>query len=187
MAITPAPGSSPPSLSLDTSLSEFQRQLDAAIAAPDVSTDAFVGMVVDDQRWLLDLSMLSETSVPPPVSRTGRAPEWVLGIASFRGQVYTVMDMRYVLKKESTLAISQAWATPLHNRWGGSIALLWPQMAGLLGKQELKALPADILLPRWAKASWKDAQGQTWHEFDVASFTRSEYAGNAAPERNANG
>ena len=177
----------PQRLSLDTSLSEFQRQLDAAIAHPDISTDAFVGMVVDDQRWLLDLSMLSETSVPPPVSRTGRAPPWVVGITSFRGQVHTVMDMRYVLRKESTLAVSQAWATPIHDRWGGSVALLWPQMAGLLGKLELEEQPLPTPVPRWARSAWKDAQGQVWYEFDVAAFLSSEYAGNAPLERSDNG
>lgn len=181
-SIAPAPQR----LSLDTSLSEFQRDLDAAIAAPDVSTDAFVGMVVDDERWLLDLSMLSETSVPPPVSRTGRAPPWVVGIASFRGQVYTVIDMRYVLKKEPTLAVSQAWATPIHEGWGGSTALLWPQMSGLLGKPELKSVPSDSL-PRWAIAAWEDMQGQVWHEFDVSAFTRSEYTGLDSSEKNQNG
>lgn len=173
-------------LKLNESLSEFQRQLDMAIATPEVSTDAFVGMVVDDQHWLLDLSVLNEASVPPPVSRTGRAPAWVVGVASFRGQVYTVMDMRFILRNEPTVAVSQAWATPLNDRWGGSLALLWPQMKGLLGKPELSPVDAKSL-PRWAKASWKDMAGQVWHEFDVASFTASEFAGNDPQERTSNG
>lgn len=173
-------------LKLNESLSEFQKQLDAAIATPDVSMDAFVGMVVDDQHWLLDLSVLNEASVPPPVSRTGRAPAWVIGIASFRGQVYTVMDMRLILKNEPTVAVSQAWATPLNDRWGGSLALLWPQMKGLLGKPELSLSSSDSL-PRWAKAAWEDAAGQVWYEFDVVSFTASEFAGNDPQERAPNG
>lgn len=164
-------------LPLSTSLSEFQRQLDRAIAAPDVSTDAFVSMEVDGDHWLIDLAHLRETSVPPPLSRMGRSPPWVIGIGSFRGQVFTVIDMRQVLLGQRTASPQQGWAMPLHDRWPGSLALLWPEMVGLVGKPELELLPPDKPLPRWARARWEDAQGKEWWEFDVAQFINSEFAG----------
>lgn len=160
------------------SLSEFQKQLDQAIEAPGVSTDAFVAMLVDDQRWLLDLAHLSEVSVLPDLSQTGRCPAWVLGIGSFRGQVHTVLDMRKVLVGEKTPAPLHAWATPLHERWAASLALLWPQMQGLMSKSELSAVPASVHLSSgWEAARWKDQAGQEWKEFDVEKLVSSEYAG----------
>ena len=176
----------PARLSLDTSLSEFQRQLDAAIAASEVSTEAFVAMAVDEHRWLLDLSHLTEASMPPPISRTGRSPAGVLGIASFRGQVYTVMDMRQLLAGQPTAALAQGWATPLSDRWGGALALLWPQMVGLVDKSELAACPKPEIpdaAGRWVRAAWRDSRGQQWLEFDVAAFTSSIFAQTPPPAR----
>lgn len=158
------------------SLPEFQRQLDQAIAAPDVSTDAFVAMAVDDEHWLLDLAHLSEASVPPALARTGRCPAWVLGIGSFRGQVHTVIDMKQVLRGARTASPQQAWATPLHERWGVALALLWPQMVGLIAKPEL-ARGAQAPQGRWSRAVWQDAQGVAWQEFDVQRFVSSEFVG----------
>lgn len=158
------------------SLSEFQRQLDKAIEAPDVTTDAFVAMVVDDQRWLIDLGHLSEASVPPELSQTGRCPAWVLGIGSFRGQVHTVLDMRCVLLGLRTSNPQHAWATPLHARWPGALALLWPQMLGLKTKPELLRQENDPT-SRWELASWQDSDGLEWKEFDVQKFVVSEFAG----------
>lgn len=172
--------STPARLSLDTSLSEFQRQLDAAIAASEVSTEAFVAMAVDEQLWLLDLADLTEASMPPPISRTGRSPPGVLGIASFRGQVCTVMDMRQLLAGQPTTALAQGWATPLSDRWGGALALLWPQMVGLMDKSELSSCPApdpaSIPGMSWVRAAWRDAKGQQWLELDVAAFASTMFA-----------
>lgn len=166
--------------SLEISLPEFQRQLDRAIAAPEISTDAFVALVVDDQHWLIDLAHLSEASVPPALSRTGRMPPWIVGIGSFRGQVHTVVDMRQVLLGQRTPNTQQAWATPLHSRWGGALALLWPQMVGLIGKPEL-ALSSHLPINRWSQRAYQDKQGLVWHEFNVEAFTASEFFGNEAP------
>lgn len=158
------------------SLSEFQRQLDKAIEAPEVTTDAFVAMVVDDQNWLVDLGHLSEASVPPELSQTGRCPAWVLGIGSFRGQVHTVLDMRCVLLGVRTANPQHGWATPLHARWPGALALLWPQMMGLIAKPELTRVET-VDFERWEQARWVDANGTEWKEFDVQKFVASEFAG----------
>ena len=159
------------------SLKEFQRQLDEAIDAPGFSADAFVAVEVDSDLWLLDLASLSEASVLPVLSQTGRAPSWVLGIGSFRGQIHTVLDMCQVMKGKKTSMPQQAWATPLNERWPGGLALLWPQMLGLMAKPELELVPDATDVDRWELARWRDIKGQEWKEFDVKKFVFSEFAG----------
>lgn len=163
------------------SLSDFQRRIDEAIAAPEVSVEAFVALRVADQRWVVDLTYLSETSVPPPLARTGRCPPWVVGIGSFRGQVRTVVDMHHVLVGVRSLAVEPGWATPLNERRGEALALLWPQMEGLIGRLDLTAI-APQPGRRWERARWRDAQGHEWSEFDVESFVVSDWVNDTGGE-----
>ena len=159
------------------SLTAFQQQLDEAIAAPDVSTDAFVAVEVDGEHWLLDLANLSEASMLPVLSRAGRAPAWVLGIGSFRGQIHTVLDMCQIMRGKKTQAPQQAWATPLNDRWPGGLALLWPQMLGLVSKPELEEVNNVANPDAWELMRWQDKKGEQWKEFDVKKLVFSEFAG----------
>lgn len=161
---------------LEGSLLNFQQGLDRAVEAPDISTDAFVAMNVGSVRWLIDLAYLAETSVPPPVSRTGRTPAWVLGIGSLRGQVYTMLDMQRVLLDKPTVAIQNSWVTPLHARLNNSVALIWPHMVGLVSKNQLSEVPMDPgSASAWVRRCWQDDQQNFWQEFDVEAFVRSPF------------
>jgi len=155
-------------------LLEFQRNLDRAAEASDVSMDAFVAVHVGQERWLIDLSHLVEASVPPPLSRTGRSPEWVLGIGSLRGQVYTIIDMQRVLLNTPTVSVQHSWVTPLQETLAPSLALLWPEMVGLVSKKTLKEEAIEqSSLESWVLRRWQDEQENTWQEFDVGKFARS--------------
>ena len=162
-------------------LPAFQRRIEQAIATPELSTEAFVALRIDGQGWLVDVAQLGEASTPPPLSRTGRAPPWVRGIGSFRGQVRTVLDMRQVVIGQPTLAPQQGWATPLHRRWDGALALLWPEMVGLIGKLQLESDTTLTALPQWSRGGWRDANGERWEEFDLETFTQSEFGGLQPP------
>ncbi len=157
------------------SLLEFQQELDRAVEAPDISTDAFLAMRVGEGMWLIDLGYLSETSVPPPLSRTGRSPAWVLGIGSLRGQVYTMVDMQRVLLDKPTVSVHHGWATPVHGRISNALALIWPEMVGLVRKKQLSPHPMDKELGPWVRQCWKDEQQNVWQEFDMEAFVRSSF------------
>lgn len=161
---------------LNGSLLEFQLALDRSVEAPGISTDAFVAMRVGAEQWLIDLAYLAETSVPPAVSRTGRTPAWVLGIGSLRGQVYTLIDMQRVFLDKPTVAIQNSWATPLHARLNTSLALIWPQMMGLVSRSALKEISFDSTQSSpWVRRCWKDEQENVWQEFDVEAFVGSAF------------
>lgn len=161
---------------LNQSLLEFQQSLDRAVQTPEVSTEAFIAMKVGEKNWLIDLAHLAETSVPPPVSRTGRAPAWVLGIGSLRGQVHTLIDMQRILLEKPTASPGKGWATPLHPRLNTTLALIWPQMVGLKSRSELRETAVMSIEPLpWAKRFWNDEDNILWQEFDVEAFAGSAF------------
>ena len=139
-----------------------------------MSTEAFVALQVGDVGWLVDLVHLREASVPPPIARTGRSPAWVTGIGSFRGQVHTVIDMGQILSDQRTIAPHLAWATPLHPRHGVALALLWPDMVGLLPKTEFQPASGSSAEP-WVAKHWSDGEGRVWREFNMEAFLASEH------------
>ena len=98
-----------------TNLIDFQHNLLSAVSDQSVSTDSFVALKLDNDLWLIDLAYLQEASVPSKIARHAQAPNWIVGIANFKGDVWTIIDMKMVLKNEATLNPSWGWVTLLRH------------------------------------------------------------------------
>lgn len=169
---------------LRMSLPEYQRRLNQELdATKGSSIEAFVAAVSDDTHWLVGLGELKETAVLPEVARIGMVQPWVLGIANFRGHVHTVVDMRYMISRQRTTVTYLGRATLLHPRYATNVALLWPEVVGMIPKNQYKLSDREPQVPAerrgWVKQVWEDPRGVLWHEMDVAALTSTDEMTNA--------
>ena len=148
------------------SLTQFQDELMASLGKTQVSVDAFVAINLDESAWLIDLQHLKEASVPTRIARNAGAPTWVVGIANFKGEVWTIVDMRVLIKGQPTNNPSWGWVTLLHPQDDHRLALLWSEIVEIAPKEEYH--PDPYLRPEpWCKGHWKDKTGRIWRELDV--------------------
>jgi len=155
-------------------LRAYQGELDSAIERGAEQVASYVGVGAGPDHWLLDVRDVLEASVVPQLVRAGRSPKGVVGIASFRGKILTLVDMQELLFGMPFRPAEQGWATALHPRHGCAVALVWPTMAGLLDTQKL--LPCAF--PQgpnsyWVKSCWQDEAGVTWKELDLLKWLTS--------------
>ena len=153
-------------------LLSFQHELTQRLESSAPTSHSFVSILLDDQRWLVDLMLIKEASVPPKISKNARAPHWVVGITNFRGEVWTVVDMRMIIKKESTVNPNWGWVTLLHPSGDHKIALLWSEIVEIASKEEYDLVPNAPNEP-FVRATWKDQKGQLWKELNADDLTGS--------------
>ena len=169
------------------SMLEYQQHLLKVAGSSSVSDvqEAFVAVRLGEQSWLVDLSLVQEALAPPRMARIASAPRWVAGVVGVRGQVWSVIDMLSLSPDEgveSRLARPRGWMTLLRDppdHPGHRIALLWSDMVEVATKRDYTLVdpsdtndPETVVVPSspWARALWKDAQGQVWRELDVSQI-----------------
>lgn len=153
------------------SLREFQEGIQQSFEHGAIQSDAYVGVLAGNDHWLLDARDILEASVVPSFVRAGRSPAGVLGIASFRGKILTLVDMQDLLYSQPFRPAEQGWATALNPRYGAAIAMVWPSMAGLLDASRLNL----CTFPQgansyWVKSCWQDESGVIWKQLDIVKW-----------------
>jgi len=78
-------------------LEDFQARLSERLretgAVPDVA--ARLGLMIGDQRWLVELSEAGEiVPVPDLIVPVPLTQDWLLGLVNLRGALYTVVDLQ---------------------------------------------------------------------------------------------
>lgn len=166
-----------------SSLTDFQHELLSSLSDKSVSTDSFVALKLENDGWLIDLAYLKEASVPPKIARHAQAPQWIVGIANFRGEVWTIVDMKVLAKNTKTLNPTWGWVTLLRTDnlpqllgekkvslglLEQHIGLLWTEIVEIAPKAEyaIHPLPEE----RFCRAHYKDKQGVVWRELDVGQI-----------------
>lgn len=138
-------------------LAVFQNQINQSILNESITTDAFVIVKLDKEEWLIDMQSLMETGVPSRIAKNAAAPPWVLGIANFKGQVWTILDTQKLLYDKSLSNPRWAWVTLLRPHSGTSapkngsfwhedhknyrIGLLWTEVVEIATKERYDIQP----------------------------------------------
>lgn len=123
--------------------------------------------LVPEQLWLLDAGDLQSTAQVPSRSLLGGLQPWVMGISQLRGQVYTLADMSVILGSPVPPA-SKAWTTLLHSRFDTSLALVWPDLIGMIPRHELSLISGTGKPTHpWVRRQWRDGEGRIWNELSV--------------------
>ncbi len=102
---------------------------------------------------------------------------WFLGVANLRGQLHGVVDLAAFLGLRLPLARDalrdQARLLAFNPKLGSHSAVLVDRLAGLRSAAQLTAEPPDgQIRPLFARAMWRDAEGRSWQEIDLAVLAR---------------
>jgi twitching motility protein PilI len=114
------------------------------------------------------------TLLPVPHTRP-----WFLGVANLRGGLHGVVDLAAFLGLRPVLAPDapheQARLLALNGTLGAHCALWVDRLSGLRSAEQLAAEPDDgSIRPAFARTRWRDGDGRTWQELDLAALSRHE-------------
>jgi twitching motility protein PilI len=160
---------------MSSTLPRFQHQLQEALDGAAAALDDFVGVRLPareggstDQCWLIDAGDLQSSAEVATRSILGGLQPWVLGISQVRGQVHTLADMAVILGQSATSlpAKGRLWATLLHARFDTPLALVWPELVGMMPRESLTLVVHPVAHP-WVRRQWRDATGEVWNELAV--------------------
>jgi chemotaxis signal transduction protein len=167
---------------LALSLADYQKSLDQALAAPDTTSEAFIGVSAQDAEgqdhpWLVPLAALTEVGLVQHVSRLGRMPTRVVGLSNFRGQPRTLLDtpalLGYPVEQEAP------WALILKEN-DMHVALLWPGVVGIFSLNDFPETKTSN--EPWVHTWRRDKKGQVWGELDIPGLLNHLRKGPLAQE-----
>lgn len=163
-----------------TPLKEFQarltERLKEASATPDLA--ARLGLMIGDRRWLVDLSEAGEiVPVPDAIMPVPLTRDWLLGLVNLRGALYTVVDLQRFARLGRTDAGKESRLLALATRLNFNAAILVTRMLGLRNVASMRVDDGEPAAdggfgsgprPEWVGRTLLDADGNRWHELDLA-------------------
>ena len=159
-------------------LVDFQRRLNANLESSESTKDkaSLLGFASAGRHWLIGLDDLHEIeSVPTPekIQRVALAKPWAMGIANFKGNIYTLVDFQMFLGQAATTAGLNARALLIHARHQIQTGLVVGEVEGLVDISGMRA--AEGAAPEaWVSARWMQADGKIWNVIDAAALAASE-------------
>jgi len=157
-----------------TSLRDYQRALAERLrGAASGRAASKLGVQVGGDAWLVDLADAGEVIPVPPLTAVPLTQPWFRGVANVRGRLCSVVDFPAFLGGAALQAGEQARLLLLGDKFRMSSGLLVDRSLGLRAAEQLQADPAGAAASPWQKAQYRDAEGKTWKELDVARLVQS--------------
>jgi len=155
------------------SLRDYQRDLSARLQNAGAGrASSKLGLQVGGERWLVDLTDAGEVIPVPGITPVPLTRPWFRGVASIRGNLFSVVDIGAFLGGAAALPGEQARLVLLNGRFRMGSALLVERSLGLRNPDELQQRAAARPRAPWLKAEHDDAQGVHWRELDVAQLVQ---------------
>jgi twitching motility protein PilI len=155
-------------------LRDYQRDLAARLQDAGVGrASSKLGLQVGGERWLVDLTDAGEVIPVPGITPVPLTRPWFRGVASIRGNLFSVVDIGAFLGGGAAAPGEQARLLLLNERFRMGSALLVERSLGLRNPDELqeRAAAAPPRAP-WIRSEYDDAQGAHWRELDVAQLVQ---------------
>lgn len=156
-------------------LRSFQQELATRLAAKTAAQveSSRLGVECGDARWLLRLSETGEVIGVPPIVTVPLTQRWFLGLANIRGNLFSVIDLPAFLGHAPVTMGSTARLILLHARSGDQHAgLVVQRVLGLRNLAQLQRADDDAQDVAWHVQRWRDDEGSTWQEIDLAKLAR---------------
>lgn len=141
-------------------------RLQSAVAAGASAVSSKVGVQVGNDRWLVNLSDVSEVIPLPHLLAVPLTKRWFNGMANVRGVLYGVVDFSDYLAGEPTQVNMDSRVLLIHPRYSVNAGLVVRQMLGLKNPEQLQPVEGSAL-PEWVAAEYTDADGQVWKELQM--------------------
>ncbi|MFZ2853632.1 MAG: chemotaxis protein CheW [Rhodocyclaceae bacterium] len=153
---------------------EFQSHLAARLAgAGRQGAASLLGMQSGSGYWLLDLPDSGEIIPLTTLSALTEVPltrPWFAGIASIRGNLYSVVDFARFQGQAATPQAAPSHLLLIGSRHGSNAALLVTRMLGLRSIETLVGAPSGPQTPAWVSAAYTDNKGHSWQKLDVRAL-----------------
>ena len=152
-----------------TSLRDFQEYLSGRLtgAAHGRSTSSWLGVLVGDENWLVDLSDGGEIVQALKLTPVPLTQPWFAGIGNIRGSLYAVADFSVFCGGTPTPQNSSTRLLLVGSKYGANVALLVNRMLGLKNPEDFVGESVDSAAPAWGAARFSDSQGQIWGKLSV--------------------
>jgi len=160
------------------SLREFQQSLAQRLREAQAASEqsSRLGVQAGESLWLLRLDETDEVLPLPTISPVPLTQPWYLGLANIRGVMANVVDFGAFLGDEPTVRTPECRLVLVADRFQSYSGLLISRMMGLRNLQNLEASETAAASEQkpWAGTMYRDPEGRTWNELNMAALVAHE-------------
>jgi len=152
------------------SLREYQRGLLSRIANPETGRAASrMGMMVGDDRWLVDLTDVGGVVPVPPMVEVPLTRPWFAGVANIRGTLHSVVDFARFLGGAPVALDDQTRLVLIGEKYRINSGLLVSRILGLNRDDQFQPDAGAAPMP-WTIEQYTDKQAGRWRRLDVGAL-----------------
>ena len=133
---------------------------------------ARLGMMVGNQRLLVELAEAGEiVAMPPVIVPVPLTRDWFLGVTNVRGSLFTVVDLRRFAGDGVTEIGKETRLLSLAPSLGFNVTLVVSRMLGLRNTASMTAVVNATPVhagATWLGNSFADADGHIWRELSLS-------------------
>jgi len=134
------------------------------------TASSHLGFEVNQQRWVIPLTEVSEVIPLPQVASVPLTQDWFLGVANVRGGLYAISDFAHFMTGSATIITHESRLVLLNGKYRAHAGLLICRSLGLRAMRD--AEEANGITPPWQGATYRDAQDLAWKELSVERLVR---------------
>ena len=163
-----------------TRLREFQAQLVERMQAAQrggFSKLSQLGIVIGQQRYLLDLREAGEIVSATSLTDVPLTKDWYVGLSNIRGNLTSVVDLSRFQGLELTKLDNSCRLVAFAPALGFNSGLLVSQVLGLRNLAEMEEISSsetDGNGREWLQRRFRDRDGNVWHELSLAALVQNQ-------------
>jgi twitching motility protein PilI len=157
-----------------SSLREFQRNVAERLRDPS-KLRAFaskLGFQIGSENWFVSLADVAEVIPVPTFVPVPQTKAWFQGVANVRGKLYAVADFSVFQGGQPNSHGTERRVVLLNERLLEASGILVSRMLGLRNPETFVREEGAQTRP-WVMAQYKDLNGVTWFELDVAVLAKN--------------
>ena len=159
-----------------THLRDFQARLSERLrraSASDVA--ARLGLMIGDQRYLVDLSDAGEiVAIPEAITPVPLTRDWFRGLVNMRGVLYAVSDLARFQGEAPTPISKESRLLAVAGRFNYNAAILVTRMLGLHSVSTMKEQARGHGETPWKLRELADTEGRVWTELSLAQLVADD-------------
>jgi twitching motility protein PilI len=132
---------------------------------------ARLGLLIGNQRLLVDLAEAGEIiAMPPVIVPVPLTRDWFLGVTNVRGSLFTVVDLRRFSGDGVTEIVKETRLLSLAPSLGFNVTLVVSKMLGLRNTASMTSIVNESPAhpgANWLGHSFADADGHIWRELSL--------------------
>lgn len=148
-------------------LREFQAaladRLRKAVAAPQ-NTDNKLGILIGNQRWLVNLAEAGEIITMPSITSVPLTVNWFRGLVNLRGNLLSVVDLQQFWGQAATQVDKDSRLLAFNQRLQFNGAVIVSRMLGLRNILQMTLKEKTASVHPWVGMTYEDNEGENWTE-----------------------